>query len=92
MLTVLECKNAKPKEKAYRLADGLGMYLEITPPGGKYWRLKYRFAGKEKRLALGVFPEVSPAEARSERDKARKLLGDNIDPGELRKINKTMQC
>jgi integrase len=91
MLTVLECKNAKPAEKPYRLSDGLGMYLEVTPTGAKYWRLKYRFAGKEKRLALGVFPEVSPAEARAERDKARKLLAEDIDPGELRKINKIMR-
>lgn len=90
-MTVLECKNAKPAEKPYRLSDGLGMYLEVTPTGAKYWRLKYRFAGKEKRLALGVFPEVSPAEARAERDKARKLLAEDIDPGELRKINKIMR-
>lgn len=91
MLTVLECKNAKPAEKPYRLSDGMGMYLEVTPTGAKYWRLKYRFAGKEKRLALGVFPEVSPADARTARDKARKLLAEDIDPGELRKINKVMR-
>lgn len=91
MLTVLECKNAKPAEKPYRLSDSLGMYLEVTPSGAKYWRLKYRYAGKEKRLALGVFPNVSPSNARIERDKARKLLADGIDPGELRKINKAMR-
>lgn len=91
MLTILECKNAKPRDKPFRLSDGLGMYLEVMPTGAKYWRLKYRFAGKEKRLALGVFPETSPADARTARDKARKLLTEDIDPGELRKINKVMR-
>jgi hypothetical protein len=52
-LTDVEIRNARPREKAYRLADGAGMYLEVSPAGGKYWRLKYRIAGKEKRLALG---------------------------------------
>ena len=63
-LTVKQCQNAKPTEKPYKLADGKGMYLEVAPSGSKYWRLKYRFAGKEKRLALGVFPEVELSEAR----------------------------
>ncbi len=60
-LTNTSCKNAKPTEKAYKLADGGGMYLEVTTSGSKYWRLKYRFADKEKRLALGVYPQVSLA-------------------------------
>lgn len=55
-LTNTACKNAKPKEKAYKLADGGGLYLEVMPNGSKYWRLKYRFVNKEKRLALGVYP------------------------------------
>jgi hypothetical protein len=57
-LTNTACNNAKPKEKPYKLSDSEGMYLEIMPNGSKYWRLKYRHLGKEKRLALGVYPEV----------------------------------
>ena len=73
-LTDTEAKKAAPREKQYRLADSGGMYLEIKPSGAKYWRLKYRFAGKEKVLALGVYPTVSLKDARSKRDAARKLL------------------
>lgn len=69
----------------YRLWDGGGLYLEVDPSGGKWWRWKYRFAGKEKRVSPGVYPEVSLAEAREERDKYRKLLKQGIDPGEHRK-------
>lgn len=87
-LTDAEIRNARPREKAYRLADGSGMYLEVSQAGGKYWRLKYRFAGKEKRLALGVYPEVSAKEARVRRDEARKLLAGGIDPGIERKVQK----
>jgi len=57
-------KKAKPEAKAYKMADGGGMYLEVMPTGSKYWRLKYRFGGKEKRLAFGVYPDVSLAQAR----------------------------
>jgi hypothetical protein len=67
-------KNAKPREKAYKLFDGGGLYLEVTPAGGKYWRLKYRFGGKESRLAFGVYPEVSLAAAREKRNETRELL------------------
>lgn len=66
-------------------ADGGGLYLHITQAGGRYWRLKYRFAGKEKLLALGVYPEVSLKEARERRAVARQALGRGDDPGELRK-------
>jgi integrase len=58
------CKNAKPKEKPYKLTDGQGMYLEVRPNGARYWRQKYRFSGKEKLLALGVYPNVSLKEDR----------------------------
>lgn len=80
--------NAKPKEKPYRLSDEKGMYLEITPTGAKYWRLKYRFAGKEKRLALGVYPDVTLKDAREKRDSARALLANGVDPGIHKQITK----
>ena len=63
---------AKPKEKAYKLADGAGLYLEVVPSGSRYWRMKYRFNGKEKRMAFGVYPAVSLAQARALRDEAKK--------------------
>lgn len=63
---------AKPREKAYKLADGAGLYLEVVPSGSRYWRMKYRFNGKEKRLAFGVYPAVSLAQARALRDEAKK--------------------
>lgn len=87
-LTDVEVRSARPREKAYRLADGLGMYLEVSPTGGKYWRFKYRFAGKEKRLALGVYPDVSMKDARARRDEARRLLANGVDPGIERKVQK----
>jgi integrase len=83
--------NAKPKDKAYKLADEKGLFLYVTPKGGMYWRMKYRFGGKEKLLALGVYPDVSLAKARDKRDDARKLLADDIDPGEHRKVMKQVE-
>lgn len=87
-LTNTEVKNTKPGPKPKRLFDGHGLYIEIIPAGGKYWRLKYRHGGKEKRLSLGVYPEVSLAEARERRDAARKLLTQGVDPAEARKQEK----
>lgn len=81
-------RKAKPADKTQRLFDGGGLYLEITPAGGKLWRQKYRFGGKEKRLAHGTYPEVSLAEARDRRDNARRLLAAGTDPGEHRKAEK----
>ena len=75
-LTNIQCQNAKPKEKPYKLADGGGLYLLIRPNGSRYWRLKYRIFGKEKSYALGVYPLVTLAEARQKRDTAKKLLAD----------------
>lgn len=87
-LTEIAVRNAKPKDKPYRLADEKGMYLEVHANGRKYWRQKYRIEGKEKRLALGVYPEVSLADARRKRDEARKLIAEGTDPGEVRKAAK----
>lgn len=89
-LTDPKCRNAKcPRDRGFvRLADGKGMYLEVRPTGGKYWRMKYRYGGKEKLLALGVFPEVSLKDARKRRDAARERLADGIDPSTERREQK----
>ncbi|MBN3850581.1 integrase arm-type DNA-binding domain-containing protein [Paraburkholderia sp. Ac-20342] len=87
-LTNIAIRKALPREKLYRLTDGEGMYLEVAPNGSKYWRLKYRFAGKEKRLALGIYPYVSLADARERRYEARKALAAGFDPGEVKKAEK----
>lgn len=87
-LTNMDCKNAQAGEKPRKLADGGGLYLEIMPNGSKYWRMKYRFLGKEKRLAFGVYPEVSLKEARDMREQARKLKAEGIDPSEAKKAAK----
>lgn len=99
MLSDLTIRRAKPgynpatKEaidpsKPYRMADGAGLYVEVSPAGGKLWRWKYRFGGKEKRLSLGAYPAVTAAAARDKRDAARKLLAAGVDPGEQRKAEK----
>lgn len=88
MLSVKEIGNAKPSSKPVRLFDEKGLYLEIAPSGGKWWRFKYRFGGKEKRLSLGVYPDVGLKDARAKRDDARKLLADGADPGAQRKAAK----
>ena len=87
-LSDVSIKNAKPSEKSIKMSDGGGLYLEITPKGGKYWRQKYRFQGKEKRLAHGVYPDVSLKMARDRRDAARRLLAEGIDPGQHKKAKK----
>jgi len=88
MLTDTAIRKAKPADKPQRMFDGGGLYLEIAPSGGKWWRLKYRFGGKEKRLSLGTYPDTGLAVARDRRDAARKLLAAGIDPGEKRKAEK----
>lgn len=85
-------KKAKPEAKSYKLADGGGLFLLVTPTGGKLWRLKYRFGGKEKLLSVGAYPGVGLASARTRRDDARKMLADGIDPGELKKAAKTQRA
>ncbi|HCB0987216.1 TPA: DUF4102 domain-containing protein [Klebsiella variicola] len=73
-LTARQVETSKAKDKPYKLSDGGGLYLLVNPNGARYWRLKYRVAGKEKSLALGVYPEVSLADARQKRAEAKKVL------------------
>jgi integrase len=84
-LSDAKARNATARAKPYKLSDGEGLFLLVTPAGGKYWRLKYFFAGKEKLLALGVYPEVTLADARERRAKARKVVATGNDPGEVKK-------
>lgn len=81
-------RNAKPADKPRKLADGGGLYIEVAPSGGKWWRFKYRFDGKEKRLSLGVYPDVGLKEAREKHAEARKLLAAGVDPSANKKAVK----
>lgn len=97
-LTDKRCRNAIPGDKPYRLSDQRGLYLEVAPSGGKWWRYKYRFAGREKRLSLGVYlaaqskkVEVSLESARSAREAAREQLRNGIDPSEARKSGRASE-
>lgn len=88
-LTDTAIRNAKPGAKPAKLFDERGLFLIVTPAGGKWWRLRYTFGGKEKLLSLGVYPDVGLKDARERRDTARKLLADGIDPSENRKAQKS---
>ena len=92
MLTDTAIRNVKPKSKPYRVSDSAGLYIEVSPAGGKLWRFRYRFDGKEKLLALGAYPDASLAGARQKRDEARKMLADGTDPGEQRKAAKAARA
>ncbi|AKH62492.1 MULTISPECIES: integrase arm-type DNA-binding domain-containing protein [Photorhabdus] len=91
-LTARQVDTAKPKDKPYKLADGGGLYLLVNPNGSRYWRLKYRIAGKEKLLALGVYPDISLAEARNKRNEARRTLSGGSDPLEEKKAEKVARA
>jgi len=90
LLNDVKIRNAKPKDKPQKLTDGDGMYLYVHPNGGKYWRFQYRFAGKQKVLALGVYPEVSLADARERRIQARKALAAGNDPSQIKQEAKRL--
>ncbi len=90
-LTEAAIRQAKPKDKSYRLPDGNGMYLEVMPTGAKYWRLKYRYDGKEKRLAFGVYPTVTLTKARDKARAAKEILADGNDPSEIKKQDKLIK-
>lgn len=85
-LTNTTIKNAKTTTKSVKLFDERGLFVIVTPAGGKWWRLKYRFDNKEKLLSLGVFPDVSLKTARERRDELRALIANGIDPGLHRKV------
>jgi len=87
-LTDKACKCAEPKEKPYKMADGAGLYLLIKSDGSKYWRMKYRFLGKEKLLAFGTYPLIALADAREQRSEAKKLLAGGVDPSTAKKDEK----
>ena len=91
-LSDLQVKNAKLKDKEYKISDGGGLFILVTPSGGKLWNLKYRYNDKEKRLSLGAYPAVSLADARQRREDAKKLLANGVDPGEFKKSQKTARC
>jgi integrase len=85
-------RNAKPKDKPYKLSFGEGLFLLVQPNGSKWWRLKYRFGGKEKLLSLGVYPDVGVKEASNRRDSARELLAKEVDPSDNRKAQKAAKA
>lgn len=87
-LTARQVDTSKPKDKPYKLSDGGGLYLLVNPNGSRYWRLKYRIAGKEKLLALGVYPDITLAEARQKRADAKKVLAAGGDPGQEKQEEK----
>jgi hypothetical protein len=87
-LTDVRCRNAKAQDKPRKLSDGGGLHLLINPDGAKYWRLAYRWHGKQRTLALGVFPAVRLMEARAARDDAKRNLAANIDPSIVKRERK----
>ncbi|EBU0430704.1 tyrosine-type recombinase/integrase [Salmonella enterica] len=87
-LNARQVETCKPKEKEYKLFDERGLYLLVKPNGSRYWRMKFHFGGKERKLSIGVYPDISLAEARNRRDEARRLLAEGIDPTEKKKLEK----
>ena len=90
-LTDIQIKNAKTPEKKIKLTDGAGMYLLLHPNGSKYWRMQYRFNGKQKTYAIGVYPSVSLSEARTKRDEARAMIAAGVDPSEKKQAVKAQE-
>ena len=91
-LSDTKARNAKPKSKQFKIFDTDGLFLLVSPAGGKWWRFKYRLGGKEKLISLGTYPEVSLAQARGRRDEARKQVADGIDPSQARKALKAAKA
>lgn len=91
-LTETEVRNAKATEKPVKLFDGGGLYLLVNPNGGRWWRLKYRYNGKERGISLGIYPDVSLKRARALRDDARRTLAEGTDPSARRQASKLSQA
>ena len=89
-LTDMRIRSAKPTGKAYKISDAGGMYLLVVPTGARYWRLDYRFAGKRRTLALGIYPDVTLASARGRREEARAMLANGIDPAQAKRATKRL--
>lgn len=87
-LTDVKVRSAKPMDKPYKLTDGEGMHLMVRPNGSKYWRLQYRFNGKQKMLALGIYPAISLSEAGQQIGEAERQAENVIDPNEYEKFQK----
>src|ERR1700730_10522744 len=87
-LTDTAVRNAKRRERPQKRSDGGGLHLLVNPDGARYWRMAYRYRGRQKTLALGVYPIVSLADARTARDAAKKLLACDVDPSQARKKKK----
>ena len=90
-LTATQIKQAKPKDKDYKLSDGGGLYLLVTKSGGKHWKLKYKFDGKEKKLSLGAYPDITLLKAREQREDNKQLIANGTNPNELKKEKKEIQ-
>jgi integrase len=90
-LTDVQVRNAKPRDKEYKITDGSGLYLLVTPTGGKIWRFDYRLNDKRKTLSFKSYPEISLADARQRREDARKLVANGVDPGEIKKAQKAIE-
>lgn len=91
MLTETAIKNAKPKEKRYKLSDAGGLYIEVSTSGGKHWRMKYRYDGKEKVLSIGSYPAISLKLARDARDQAKEQLAQGLDPSAAKQQEKAQR-
>lgn len=87
----VKIRNSKPKERPFKVYDAGGLFLYVTPSGGKLWRMKYQHAGKSKLLSFGAYPNISLSEARGKRDDARRQLADGIDPGAVKRARKQAQ-
>ena len=90
-LTDIQPRNAKAKDKPYMLTDGGGLYLLVNPDGSKYWRMSYRLDGAKRTLAFGTYPNVSLLDARKQREKARGLINEGINPSQAKRIDKELK-
>jgi hypothetical protein len=87
-LTDVKCRSSKGQIRPYKLSDGGGLYLLVNPDGARYWRLAYRWHGKQRTLALGIYPAIGLMEARAGRDDAKRSLSANVDPSAIKRERK----